>query len=212
METTTIRTPDQRLRVFVSSTLRELAAERAATRAAIERLMLSPVMFETGSRPRPPRDLYRAYLAQSDIFIGIYGASYGWIAPGEEISGLEDEYRLAEGMPRLVYLSAAHGPREARLGELIDRIRERDDVAYATFHDPEELGELVAHDLTLMIGERFDRAHAADAPHEAPALPAAVDSFVGRQQEVEAVRSLVRERRDRLVTLIGPGGGATRRS
>ena len=100
VETTMIRTPDQRLRVFVSSTLRELAAERAATRTAIERLMLTPVMFETGSRPHPPRELYRAYLSQSDVFVGIYGASYGWIAPGEEISGLEDEYRLAEGMPR----------------------------------------------------------------------------------------------------------------
>ena len=211
MDTTTIRTPDQRLRVFVSSTLRELAAERAATRAAIERLMLSPVMFETGSRPHPPRELYRAYLAQSDIFVGIYGASYGWIAPGEEISGLEDEYRLAEGMPRLVYLTAAHGPREARLEALIDRIREHDDVAYATFDDPAELGELVAHDVALMIGERFDRAHAADATHEADILPAPLDSFVGRQHEVETVRSLLHERRDRLVTLIGPGGvGKTR--
>ena len=211
MDTTTIRTPDQRLRVFVSSTLRELAAERAATRAAIERLMLSPVMFETGSRPHPPRELYRAYLAQSDIFVGIYGASYGWIAPGEEISGLEDEYRLAEGMPRLVYLTSAYGPREARLEALIDRIREHDDVAYATFGDPAELGELVAHDLALMIGERFDRAHAADATHEADVLPAPLDSFVGRQHEVETVRSLLEERRDRLVTLIGPGGvGKTR--
>ena len=211
MDTTTIRTPDQRLRVFVSSTLRELAAERAATRAAIERLMLSPVMFETGSRPHPPRELYRAYLAQSDIFVGIYGASYGWIAPGEEVSGLEDEYRLAEGMPRLVYLTAAHGPREPRLEALIDRIREHDDVAYANFSDPAELGELVAHDLALMIGERFDRAHAADATHEADVLPAPLDSFVGRQHEVETVRSLLQERRDRLVTLIGPGGvGKTR--
>jgi hypothetical protein len=31
-----IRTPDQRLRVFVSSTLEELATERDAVRAAIE--------------------------------------------------------------------------------------------------------------------------------------------------------------------------------
>jgi len=31
-----IRTPDQRLRVFVSSSLQELAAERGVVRAAIE--------------------------------------------------------------------------------------------------------------------------------------------------------------------------------
>ena len=35
-----IRTPDRRVRVFVSSTLRELAAERAAARTAITRLHL----------------------------------------------------------------------------------------------------------------------------------------------------------------------------
>ena len=77
-----IRTPDQRLRVFVSSTLKELAPERRAVRAAIERLALAPVMFELGARPHPPRELYRAYLEQSDIFVGLYWEQYGWVAPG----------------------------------------------------------------------------------------------------------------------------------
>ena len=48
-----IRTPDQRLRVFVSSTLAELSPERQAARAAIESLRLSPVLFEAGARPHP---------------------------------------------------------------------------------------------------------------------------------------------------------------
>ena len=43
-----IRTPDQRVRVFVSSTLGELAAERQAVRDAVTRLRLVPVMFELG--------------------------------------------------------------------------------------------------------------------------------------------------------------------
>ncbi|MEO8665793.1 MAG: DUF4062 domain-containing protein [Ignavibacteria bacterium] len=68
---TRIRTPDQRLRVFVSSTLKELAGERLAARAAIDQLRLIPVMFELGARPHPPKDLYQAYLEQSNIFIGI---------------------------------------------------------------------------------------------------------------------------------------------
>ena len=54
---TEIRTPDQRLRVFVSSTLGELADERSAARSAIEQLRLTPVMFEAGARPHPPRAL-----------------------------------------------------------------------------------------------------------------------------------------------------------
>src|SRR5215467_9242038 len=90
-----IRTPEQRLRVFVSSTLDELAPERAAARHAITQVRLIPVMFEAGARPYPPRELYASYIAQSDIFVGIYWQRYGWVGPGQEISGLEDEYVLA---------------------------------------------------------------------------------------------------------------------
>jgi uncharacterized protein DUF4062 len=43
---TAIRTPDQRLRIFVSSTMKELAGARAATRSAIEQPRLIPVLFE----------------------------------------------------------------------------------------------------------------------------------------------------------------------
>ena len=99
-----ILTPDQRVRVFISSTLGELAAERAAARRAIIRLHLVPVWYESGARPHPPRSMYRAYLEQSQVFVGIYWQRYGWVAPGMDISGLEDEYRLAAGKPMLLYL------------------------------------------------------------------------------------------------------------
>ena len=66
-----IQTPDRRLRVFVSSTLGELADERRATERAIAALRLTPVLFELGARPHPPSEVYRAYLAQSDVFIGL---------------------------------------------------------------------------------------------------------------------------------------------
>ena len=85
-----IRTPDRHLRVFVSSTLGELADERRSVSRAISALRLTPVMFEAGARPHPPQDLYRAYLAQSDVFVGLYWQRYGWVGPGMEISGLLD--------------------------------------------------------------------------------------------------------------------------
>src|SRR6202034_421330 len=122
-----IRTPDQRVRVFVSSTLQELAAERAAARTAITRLHLTPIMFELGARPHAPRELYRAYLAQSDVFVGIYWQQYGWVARGEEISGLEDEYVLSGDRPKLIYIRAAT-ERQHRLTEMLARV-EADDQA-----------------------------------------------------------------------------------
>ena len=110
-----IRTPDQRVRVFVSSTLQELADERGAVRDAVKALRLVPVMFELGARPHPPRQVYRAYLAQSQVFVGVYWQNYGWVAPEEEMSGLEDEYRLSAGMPKLIYVKSPAPGREPRL-------------------------------------------------------------------------------------------------
>src|ERR1700754_1771775 len=111
-ETDLIRTPDQRLRVFVSSTLQDLADERRAVRDAVTRLRLVPVMFELGARPHPPQQVYRDYLAQSQIFVGVYWQSYGWVAPGETTSGLEDEYLLAAGLPQLIYVKSPAAQRE----------------------------------------------------------------------------------------------------
>jgi Domain of unknown function (DUF4062) len=90
--------------VFISSTLEELAEERAAALRAVRRWHLVPVWFESGARPHPPQSMYRAYLDQSQIFVGIYWQRYGWVGPGMEISGLEDEFRLAAGKPMLLYL------------------------------------------------------------------------------------------------------------
>jgi Domain of unknown function (DUF4062) len=80
-----ILTPDQRVRVFISSTLEELAEERAAALRAIRRLHLVPVWFESGARPHPPQSMYRAYLEQSQIFVGIYWQRYGWVGPGMDV-------------------------------------------------------------------------------------------------------------------------------
>ena len=63
----------------------------APAREAIAALRLTPVFFEAGARPYPPRELYQAYVAQSDIFIGIYWQRYGWVAPAMDISALEEE-------------------------------------------------------------------------------------------------------------------------
>src|SRR5690242_7399189 len=214
-ETDVIRTPDQRLRVFVSSTLQELAAERRAVRDAVTGLRLVPVMFELGARPYPPRPVYRAYLAQSQIFVGIYWQSYGWVAPGEEVSGLEDEYRLSAGLPRLVYVKSPAPDREPRLAGLLARIRDEGGVSYQHFADPAELQRLVGNDLAVLLSERFEMSRAPDsAAGDAPlagALPAPATPLVGREREAAAVEDLVVRAGARLVTLTGPGGvGKTR--
>lgn len=210
-----IRTPDQLLRVFVSSTLGELAAERRAARTAIEQLRLAPVMFELGARPHPPRKLYRSYLEQSDVFVGIYWERYGWIAPGEEISGLEDEYRLADPrMPKLIYLKASKA-REDRLTELIKQIQLDNTASYLTFETEDELREHLVRDLATLLAERFQAgselpsAPAEIEPEESPVfdqVPPPYTPIVGRGTEIDELIELLDTRRARVVTLVGTGG------
>ncbi len=203
-----IRTPDQRLRVFVSSSLEELAAERGAARAAIEQLRLAPVMFESGARAHPPQAVYRAYLEQSDIFVGIYWQRYGWVGLGMAMSGLEDELRLAAGMPRLLYVKVPAPAREPGLSRMLDGIRAEGATAYKKFTDARELRELVAGDLATMLSERFGRQDHAGRP---TVLPSPVTAMVGRDADVKEVVGMLAAPDHRLVVLTGTGGaGKTR--
>src|SRR5215468_1320959 len=183
---TFIRTPDQRLRVFISSTLSELAPERRAARDAITGLHLTPVFFEAGARPYPAREVYRAYLAQSDIFVGIYWQSYGVVVPAMGISGLEDEYRLSSGKPRLIYIKQPAPARERPLQDLLGRIRHEDVTTYQKFSTAAELQDQLADDLAQLLTEHFTQPLeqlTSPAAQLAP-LPRPRSPLIDRTQEL----------------------------
>lgn len=227
-EVQVIRTPDQRLRVFVSSTLKELAAEREAAHRAITNLRLSPVLFELGARPHPSRDLYRAYLQQSQIFIGIYWQQYGWVAPDMEISGIEDEYLLAGDLPKLIYLKSPAEEIEPGLKAMIRQIQSDNTVSYKRFSTANELQELIENDLALLMTEQFYaleqiKSRIEDKPGELASqisfgeieqnLPLQPTPFIGREHEIREVGQILSKDGVRLLTLTGPGGtGKTRLS
>ena len=199
--------------MFVSSPLGELADERRAVREAIESLRLTPVMFEQGARPHPPRALYRAYLEQSDVFIGLYWERYGWVAPGENVSGLEDEYALAGNRPKLVYIKAPAPKRESRLEKLIARIQTDDEVSYRRFADADELRSLVADDLAVLLTERFaaSATRSKEPVLRSGRLPRPLTRLIGREEDVTRVLGLLDDPENRMLTLFGAGGvGKTR--
>src|SRR5437660_12521793 len=185
-----IRTPDQRVRVFISSTLDELAPERVAAREAITQLRLTPVLFESGARPYPPRELYRAYLAQSDIFVGLYWQRYGWVAPTMQVSGLEDEYQLSSGKPKLIYMKIPAPEREARLQALLEHIRAEESASYQKFATPEELRERIANDLAQLLTERFTSFPQRAVPTRLAPLPVPRSRLIDREQERAQAQTL----------------------
>jgi predicted ATPase len=203
--------------VFVSSTLGELAGERLAVSRAVSALRLTPVMFEVGARPHPPAEVYRAYLAQADVFIGVYWQQYGQLVPGAAISGLEEEFDLSGALPRLLYVKGPAPDREPRLAGLLARIKAESSASYRHFRSPAELGRLVREDLAVLLSERFaaTRTMASAPPPAATSGPArppvGATSLLGRERAIGEVTGLVESPGVRLVTLTGPGGvGKTR--
>jgi tetratricopeptide (TPR) repeat protein len=188
-----IPTPDQRLRVFVSSTLGELAEERRAVAEAISLLRLTVVMFDLGARSHPPQQVYRDYLAQSDVFIGLYWQRYGWVGPGMDVSGLEEEFELSASRPRLLYVKTPAPDRDARLDRLIARVEADARVSYKTFMSAGELGKLVADDLAALLSERFPGVTGNEVlatPSVVQAwysLPPDTAAFTGRAREVDLI-------------------------
>jgi hypothetical protein len=119
-----------------------------------------------------------------------------------DVSGLEDEYRLSVGKPRLIYLED-EAQRQPQLTSFLRAIEAEGVVSYRHFKDADELADLVADDLALLLTERFVAPLAA--PPVAP-LPAPRWPLVDRVEELQVVTGLLRQADVGLVMLTGPGG------
>ena len=106
--------------------------------------------------------------------MGIYWQRYGWVAPGMDISELEDEYRLAAGKPMLLYVKRPAPDEEPRLAAMIEGIRAAGTVSHRTFATARELERLLADDLAVRLSESFEGAAAVAVAD----LPAGIATFL----------------------------------
>jgi|GEM_PF-1824833 len=94
------------IRVFISSTMKDLQPEREAVERALQSLNLETVRAETiGSQSASPYEVSLMMAQTCDIYLGIYGGCYGTIVPGDGRSITEIEYHTAleQGKPILLY-------------------------------------------------------------------------------------------------------------
>lgn len=83
-------------RIFISSVMDELQAERKAVAAAVRQFGAEPVWFEEfGGRDADPADAYTHEVASCSVYVGLLGQRYGRLLP-DRFSATHKEYLFAE--------------------------------------------------------------------------------------------------------------------
>lgn len=101
-----IKPKQKMLKVFISSTS-DLKNYRQVIREQVEACEMYPDMYERwGQGNDYPRDMCCQHVLDSDIFVCLLGAKYGFIEPAWGMSMTEIEFRVAmkAGKPILVYI------------------------------------------------------------------------------------------------------------
>jgi predicted ATPase/class 3 adenylate cyclase len=130
-----------------------MKSEREAAKSAIKTLRLVPAGVDLVTRPGQGGP----GLEHSDIFVGIYWQSYGWVSVDSPVSDLEREYDASAGLPRLVYVKEPAAEREEKLTRLLARIASDGVTPKRSFESPGDLAEMLVEDLASLMAERLGR-------------------------------------------------------
>jgi len=119
-----------KLRIFVSSVQKELAAERRAvkdflsTDPLLSRFVGDVFLFEdTPANDRRPDNIYLSEVQECDIFLAILGNQYGWKNPeGKSPTELEFDHATRTHRERLVFVKGSDDhARNAGMGRLVNK-------------------------------------------------------------------------------------------
>lgn len=154
---TTQRKAPQPVRVFISSTYKDLVPYRQKVNEAIQRLQQVVVGMEWfGSDPDSPMETCIRRVKESSIFILIVGFRYGSISPqlDKSITQVEYETAIEANIPTLVYIIDDAQPvslqdvdfeNSSKLQEFKKKLKSNHVIS--TFTTPDDLGLKVLSDL-----------------------------------------------------------------
>ena len=132
------------MKVFLSSTFRDLVLHRKAAADAIERLGIGLSRMETfGAIPVEPSEACLNKIAESELFVGIYAHRYGFIPDASQISITEAEFNRATELRRPTFCF------------LVDPDYPWDETAKETGRSAELLQALKARISSLVIPDFF---------------------------------------------------------
>jgi len=207
------------MKVFISSTYKDLIDYRAAAIRAVEGTNYQASKMEVfGARPDEPLDACLKEVEESDFFLGIYAHRYGYVPAGSEISITEMEYVHARKLGKTIYCFVIDEdnqpwlpkfmegePGAAKLKDFKRRIQT--DHVCAFFTSAEDLGMKVANALS-----HFAANHNPITNHQLPITPRGntlptQPYFFGRAAELDIIKSaLSPDSRTWGALIDGPGG------
>ncbi|GEM_PF-3820426 len=204
---------EKRVKVFVSSRMTELSAERHAVKETVIEMGLVPVLFEDlNPKTRPSEEVYLDGVRRSQIYLALFHCEYA-SHEGPKMSATEQEYREARrlNLPRLVLVKpCAPGKRDPRLSKLLTGIGDgRRGVVYKPFCDLHELKNIVRDAVAEILSEHYQappKRHYDDLIE--PALALLRERVWIDREAVREVRALL-QRHARVLVYGSLGQGKT---
>ena len=157
------------MKVFISSTYKDLIEYRAAAIRAVEGTSYQAVKMEAfGARPDEPLDACLLEVKQSDLFIGIYALRYGFVPENSDISITEMEYIHAKKLRKPIYCFVLDQENQPWLNRWIEgepgkskfeafKRRIQQDHVYEYFTTPDDLRARVANALSHYVANHLSK-------------------------------------------------------
>ena len=209
------------MKVFISSTYKDLIDYRAAAIRAVEGTNYQASKMEVfGARPDEPLDACLKEVEESDLFIGIYALRYGFIPEGADISITEMEYLHAKKLGKPIYCFildeenqpwlqkwVEDEPGKSKLVDLKKRLQKVHVCDY--FTTPDDLRAKVSNALSHYVANRLEpnsQSSTQPAKPTGSTLPYQ-PYFFGRERELAIIADAISPASRTWGALIdGPGG------
>lgn len=210
------------MKVFISSTYKDLIDYRAAAIRAVEGTNYQASKMEVfGARPDEPLDACLKEVEESDLFIGIYALRYGFIPEGADISITEMEYVHAKKLGKPIYCFLLDEENQAWLKRWIEgepgkskledfKRRIQKDHVCDYFTTPDDLRAKVSNALSHFVANHIEpdsqistHQHLKSTGSTLPSQP----FFFGRDKELSDISIALNPNIRTWGALIyGPGG------
>jgi len=144
----------EKLKVFISGTQDDMQPERRAVAKAVRALKHEPLMAETyGTLPQPSISVIREMIDHADIYMGVYGARYGFQPDGKtSVTEFEfNEFRRKHPDRILIYVKDI--TLEPEQATFLTRVQDFKEGYFRRqkFRDTSQLAEWVKEDLAQFI-------------------------------------------------------------